>query len=76
MRKLSQPNSLLKQLDVSKVGEVMFGDMVVEVIDAPREYAAYMKELFDFDALRKFIARADFSIVADAMHGGMWLVYY
>lgn len=42
--------------------------MQVEVIDPVEDYLALLKEVFDFDMLRKFIARPDFSLVFDAMH--------
>ena len=28
-----------------------------------------MKELFDFDALKKFVSRKDFNLLMDGMHG-------
>jgi len=42
--------------------------MQVEVIDPVEDYLALLQEVFDFDLLRNFIARPDFSIVFDALH--------
>ena len=43
------------------------GDMTVEVIDPVAEYAALMKTLFDFDAIRALFA-SGFRMRFDAMH--------
>ena len=41
----------------------------VTIIDPFEEYITVLKSCFDFDALRKFGARPDFSILFDGMHG-------
>lgn len=43
-------------IDISKLGEVYVGSMVVEVIDPVVDYANLMEELFDFELIRKAIA--------------------
>lgn len=43
-------------IDISKLGKVHVGSMVVEVIDPVVDYANLMEELFDFDLIRKAIA--------------------
>jgi phosphoglucomutase len=40
----------------------------VEVVDPVEDYLALLKEVFDFQLLRNFIARPDFSLVFDALH--------
>ena len=40
----------------------------VEVIDPVEDYLALLEEVFDFNMLRKFITREDFSLEFDAMH--------
>lgn len=42
-------------IDISKLGKVHVGSMVVEVIDPVVDYANLMEELFDFDLIRKAI---------------------
>lgn len=42
--------------------------MQVSIIDSVDDYAEFMAELFDFDAIRTLIARPDFSMAFDAMH--------
>ena len=40
----------------------------VEVIDPVEDYLALLQKVFDFEMLRNFIARPDFSLVFDALH--------
>jgi phosphoglucomutase len=40
----------------------------VEVIDPIADYLATLKEVFDFDSLKAFVSRPDFSMVFDAMN--------
>lgn len=53
----------------SVIGKFEYGPMVIDVVDAPKLYADFMKTIFDFEAIRKLMARPDFSFVFDAMHG-------
>jgi phosphoglucomutase len=41
----------------------------VTIIDPYEDYVECLKECFDFEALRKFVKRHDFSILFDGMHG-------
>jgi phosphoglucomutase len=41
----------------------------VTIIDPFQEYVTVLKSCFDFDALRKFAQRPDFSLLFDGMHG-------
>ena len=50
-------------LDLDQDGEVMVGDMPVEVVDPVEDYAALMETLFDFDAIRA----AKLTMAFDAM---------
>jgi len=54
-------------LDLSAVGEARLGGMAVEVIDPVETYAALMRSLFDFDAIRALFA-SGFTMRFDAMH--------
>ncbi|KQT55007.1 phosphoglucomutase [Aureimonas sp. Leaf454] len=53
--------------DLSKVGETVIEDMVLEVVDPVDDYAALMATLFDFDKIRALIA-GGFTLSFDAMH--------
>jgi phosphoglucomutase len=50
-------------IDLDSDGEVMVGDMPVEVVDPVEDYAALMGTLFDFDAIRA----AKLTMAFDAM---------
>jgi phosphoglucomutase len=41
----------------------------VTIIDPFEDYIKCLQECFDFEALRNFVKREDFSILFDAMHG-------
>ena len=51
---------------LDKIGAYKVDDMDVEVFDPVADYAALMEELFDFDAIRSYIA-GGFRIAFDAM---------
>jgi len=51
-----------------QVGATKYGDFELEVVDPVEDYMATLKEVFDFDALKKFLARKDFKMTFDAMH--------
>ena len=58
------------QLDAVEVGVHRFGDFEVEVFDSSSDYVSLLKSIFDFPALRTFLARPDFQFAFDGMHGG------
>ncbi|KAF5832543.1 alpha-D-phosphohexomutase [Dunaliella salina] len=51
-----------------QVGSTKFGDFELEVIDPVEDYMAQLKEVYDFEALKKFVNRKDFKMIYDAMH--------
>ncbi|MCO5147968.1 MAG: alpha-D-glucose phosphate-specific phosphoglucomutase [Aquamicrobium sp.] len=54
-------------VDLDTVGQLMLGDMTVEVIDPVADYAELMEALFDFGAIRALFA-GGFRMAFDAMH--------
>ncbi len=54
-------------VDLDAVGQLMLGDMTVEVINPVADYADLMEELFDFGAIRALFA-GGFRMAFDAMH--------
>lgn len=66
------------EVDFSKLGTQSFTvdgrQFVVDVLDSVTDYVEYMKEIFDFEAIRGLLASGDtqsgFQILLDAMHGG------
>lgn len=55
--------------NIGKVGTYQFAGMEIEVIDAAAEYVEMMKSIFDFDVIKTFVNRDDFSLFYDSMHG-------
>lgn len=59
----------LQNIPLDKEAIHRLGGMDVEVVDEADAYVEMMKTVFDFDAIKTLLARADFSFVYDAMHG-------
>lgn len=57
-------------IDLEVEGETSFanGSFIVEVVDPVNDYLALQRTLFDFDAIKKLLARPDFSLMFDAMN--------
>jgi phosphoglucomutase len=67
---------LATDIDISTVGVHKLGgvegfdhEVTVEVIDSCEMYIGMMQSLFDFDALKALVARPDFNLLFDGMHG-------
>jgi len=58
----------IPDVDLNKLGSTTFGGFEVEVMDSIEDYLATLKEVFDFDTLKAFVSRPDFSMVFDGMH--------
>eukprot|EP01116_Phalansterium_solitarium_P023106 TRINITY_DN7926_c0_g1_i2.p1 TRINITY_DN7926_c0_g1~~TRINITY_DN7926_c0_g1_i2.p1 ORF type:complete len:565 (+),score=240.23 TRINITY_DN7926_c0_g1_i2:103-1797(+) len=65
-------------VDLSKVGPAgswtvssggVSSQFAVEVIDSVADYLALMKSIFDFDSLKKLMARPDFKFTSDSLNG-------
>ena len=54
-------------VDLDALGETRIGDACVEIVDPVANYAALMRTLFDFDAIRALFA-SGFRLRFDAMH--------
>jgi len=60
----------LLQVDLSRPGDHdLGGGFSVEVFDGAETHLALLKRVFDFGAIRALLARPDFSMVFDGMHG-------
>ena len=55
-----------EDIDLGTIGTARIGDMTVEIIDPVADYAELMQTLFDFDAIRSWLAAHTFRF--DAMH--------
>lgn len=61
----------LPDVDLSKLGKHTWQGFEVEVIDSVDIYLQLMQTVFDFDSLKKLIARPDFKFIYDSMSGGI-----
>lgn len=63
----------LADVDLAHIGTVKAGAVEVEIISPTDDYVALMKEIFDFEKIRKFLAAAeasqDFRVLFDALNG-------
>lgn len=59
----------LDAVDLLRVGTVSAGPLQVEVIDPTADYVALLKDIFDFDLIRKFIAKLKLLVLFDALNG-------
>ena len=55
-------------LPLDAIADYRLGNMLVQVIDPVRDYAALMERLFDFDAIRALLSGGRFRMRFDAMH--------
>jgi len=55
-------------IDLERVGSVQLGSMEVAVVDSVADYAELMESLFDFDAIRDYIAGGNLRICMDSLH--------
>jgi len=54
-------------INLGEIGEFNLGDMEVEIIDPVSDYADLMESLFDFDAIKNWLANGH-TMCFDAMH--------
>lgn len=60
----------LPHVDVDTLGEQRMAEsFVVEVVDSVEVYERTLQGIFDFPAIAKLIARKDFNILLDSLHG-------
>ncbi|KAF5656706.1 phosphoglucomutase, partial [Fusarium heterosporum] len=60
----------IPDVDISTVGTQTYGDLEVEVIDSTSDYTAMLKDIFDFDLIKKFFStHPDFKVLFDGLHG-------
>ncbi|KAK7755600.1 Phosphoglucomutase-2 [Diatrype stigma] len=60
----------IPDVDITTVGTKTYGSLEVEVIDSTADYVEFMKEIFDFDLIKKFFKNnPDFKVLFDGLHG-------
>ena len=55
-------------VDIDRIGTRSLGETQIEVIDPVADYAALMREIFDFDAIHQLFNSGIFQMRFDAMH--------
>ena len=60
----------IPDIDISTVGSKTYGPLEVEIIDSTADYVNMLKDIFDFDLIKKFFSsHPDFKILFDGLHG-------
>ncbi|XP_022995306.1 phosphoglucomutase, chloroplastic-like [Cucurbita maxima] len=58
----------IPDVDLSRLGEIKYGNFSVEVVHPVSDYLELMENVFDFPLIKKLLSRSDFRFVFDAMH--------
>ena len=65
-------------MDLDVIGKYEFEvndrKFLVEVIDSVEDYKSYMKEIFDFAAIKELLTGNMMNILVNALHGGKFIV--
>lgn len=60
----------IPDVDISTIGTKTYGDLEVEVIDSTADYVTMLKDIFDFDVIKKFFTKhPGFKILFDGLSG-------
>ncbi|KAG6579668.1 Phosphoglucomutase, chloroplastic, partial [Cucurbita argyrosperma subsp. sororia] len=58
----------IPDVDLSRIGEIKYGNFSVEVVDPVSDYLEQLENVFDFPLIKSLLSRSDFRFVFDAMH--------
>ncbi|EXF79286.1 phosphoglucomutase/phosphomannomutase [Colletotrichum fioriniae PJ7] len=60
----------IPDVDISTIGTKTYGSLEVEVVDSTVDYIEMLKDIFDFDLIKKFFqSNPDFKVLFDGLHG-------
>jgi phosphoglucomutase len=60
----------IPEVDISTIGTRTYGSLEVEVIDPVADYLEMLKDIFDFDLIKRFFSKnKDFKVLFDALSG-------
>ncbi|KAL2128183.1 hypothetical protein VTI74DRAFT_9545 [Chaetomium olivicolor] len=60
----------IPDIDISTVGTTTYGNLEVEIVDSTADYVEMLKDIFDFDLIRKFFAtNPSFKVLFDGLSG-------
>ncbi|KAK9373587.1 uncharacterized protein V1513DRAFT_448594 [Lipomyces chichibuensis] len=62
--------SAIPDIDLSTIGSKSYGNLTVEIIDSTADYVVMLKQIFDFDLIKSFLAsKPEFKVLFDALNG-------
>ncbi|KAK9446588.1 uncharacterized protein V1518DRAFT_140106 [Limtongia smithiae] len=62
--------STIPEVDLATIGEKQYGSLKVEIIDSTEDYVAMLKEIFDFELIKGFLAgNPEFKVLFDGLNG-------
>ncbi len=60
----------IPEVDIATIGTKTYGSLEVEIIDPVADYMEMLKDIFDFDLIKRFFAKnKDFKVLFDALSG-------
>ena len=60
----------IPDVDLSTIGIKTYGPLEVEIVDSTKDYVEMLKDIFDFDLIKKFLAEhKDFKVLFDGLNG-------
>ena len=60
----------IPDVDITTIGTKTYGSLEVEIVDSTADYMQMLKDIFDFDLIKKFFKNnPDFKVLFDGLHG-------
>ncbi|KAM7197669.1 phosphoglucomutase [Naviculisporaceae sp. PSN 640] len=60
----------IPDIDISTIGTKTYGSLEVQIVDSTADYVEMLKDIFDFDLIKKFFAsHPDFKVLFDGLSG-------
>ncbi|KFZ04672.1 hypothetical protein V501_09086 [Pseudogymnoascus sp. VKM F-4519 (FW-2642)] len=60
----------IPEIDIATIGTKTYGSLEVEIIDPVADYMEMLKDIFDFDLIKKFFSKnTEFKVLFDALSG-------
>ncbi|KAK3330279.1 phosphoglucomutase 2 [Apodospora peruviana] len=60
----------IPDIDITTIGTKTYGDLEVQIVDSTADYVEMLKDIFDFDLIKKFFAtHTDFKVLFDGLSG-------
>ncbi|OAA57906.1 phosphoglucomutase 2 [Niveomyces insectorum RCEF 264] len=63
-------DQVVDKIDIATIGTRRYGALEVEIVDSTADYVAMLREIFDFDLIRRYFAQhRDVKVLFDGLHG-------